>query len=259
MNAKWYIREKTSLKRSKTLKKDKFDGEIRLFPHFYFCFLNKSSIFANVRNKCKNIMLTVEKINLNYITFCNKLKKYNCYSEQMIDDLGEQLKNCSFSLNNDSGSAYQGSLIDIVLNHLCSIAYSINEVAFGTNSKFSSMRVNIDMLMRVLLLQHISKAEIFIDTRETWKINKGMLYEFNPNIKSALKLGERSLYLCQKYGISLTEEEYEAIRIIDKTDDDKIMFYMNPLCSIVKAANQFVATEMRQKYINNKQKETIEE
>ena len=204
-------------------------------------------------------MLTTEKINLNYITFCNKLKKYNCYSEQMINEIGEQLKDCSFSMNDDSGSAYQGSMIDIVLNHLCSVAYNINEVVFGPTGKFNSMRVNPDMLMRVLLLQHIAKAEMFVNTRDTWKVKKGMLYEFNTNLKASLKLGERSLYLCQKYGIELAEEEYEAIRIIDKSEDDKIMFYINPLCSIVKMANQFVAVEMRQKYINNKEKETIEE
>ena len=204
-------------------------------------------------------MLTPEKINLNYITFCNKLKKYNCYSEQMINEIGEQLKDCSFSMNDDSGSAYQGSMIDIVLNHLCSVAYNINEVVFGPTGKFNSMRVNPDMLMRVLLLQHIAKAEMFVNTRDTWKVKKGMLYEFNTNLKASLKLGERSLYLCQKYGIELAEEEYEAIRIIDKSEDDKIMLYINTLCSIVKMANQFVAVEMRQKYINNKEKETIEE
>ena len=204
-------------------------------------------------------MLTPEKINLNYITFCNKLKKYNCYSEQMINEIGGQLKDCSFSMNDDSGSAYQGSMIDIVLNHLCSVAYNINEVVFGPTGKFNSIRVNPDMLMRVLLLQDIAKAEMFVNTRDTWKVKKGILYEFNTNLKASLKLGERSLYLCQKYGIELAEEEYEAIRIIDKSEDDKIMFYINPLCSIVKMANQFVAVEMRQKYINNKEKETIEE
>lgn len=204
-------------------------------------------------------MLTTEKINFNYITFCNKLKKYNCYSEQMISEIGELLKDCSFSMNDDSGSAYQGSMIDIVLNHLCSIAYNINEIVFASNGKFNSMRVNPDMLMRVLLLQHIAKAEMFVNSRDTWKIKKGMLYEFNQSLKASLKLGERSLYLCQKYGIELAEEEYEAIRIIDKLDDDKLMFYISPLCSIVKMANQFVAVEMRQKYLNNKEKEIIEE
>ena len=204
-------------------------------------------------------MLTIEKIKLNYVTFCNKLKKYNCYSEEMINDLGEKLMNASFSMTAECGSAYQGSLIDVVLNHLCTIAYSINEIVYSDTGKFSHMRVNNDMLMRVLLLQHISKAELFVDTRETWKINKGILYEFNDELKTSMKLGERSLYLCQKYGISLSEEEYEAIRIIDKGDDDKANYFITPLASLVRMANHFVAIEMKEKYKKSVKKEEIEE
>lgn len=204
-------------------------------------------------------MLTTEKLNLNFITFCKKLEKYNCYSEQMINELGEEIKNCSFSLNEDTGSCYQGSMIDIVLNHLCSIAYNVNECVFGINGRFSEMKVNPDMLMRVLLLQHLAKAEMFVPQREQWKIKRGQYYDFNPDLKSSLKLGERSLYLCQKYGIEVSEEEFEAIRIIDKLDDDKINSFLTPLCSIVKMANQFVAVEMRQKYLNNKKQEETEE
>ncbi len=203
-------------------------------------------------------MLTVEKLNLNYLTFCKKLEKYNCYSEQMFNDIGEQIKNCSFSLNEESGSCYQGAMIDTVLNHLCSVAYNVNESVFGVNNRFSIMKVNMDMLMRVLLLQHIAKAELFIPTRDQWKIKKGQHYDFNGDIKTTLKLGERSLFLCQKYGITLSEEEFEAIRVIDKLDDDKINSYISPLCFIVKMANQFVAVEMRQKYINSKKIDTIE-
>lgn len=204
-------------------------------------------------------MLTTDKIILNFITFCKKLEKYNCYSEQMINELGEAIKNCSFSLNEDTGSCYQGSMIDIVLNHLCPIAYNVNECVFGINGRFSEMKVNPNMLMRVLLLQHLAKAEMFVPQREQWKIKRGQYYDFNPDLKSSLKLGERSLYLCQKYGIEVSEEEFEAIRIIDKLDDDKINSFLTPLCSIVKMANQFVAVEMRQKYLNNKKQEETEE
>lgn len=204
-------------------------------------------------------MLTSEKLNLNYITFCKKLEKYGCYSEQMINDIGENIKHCSFSLTEDSGSCYQGSMIDVVLNHLCSVAYNVNESVFSVNTQFSQMKVNTDMLMRVLLLQHIAKAELFVPSRDQWKIKKGQYYDFNSELKTTLKLGERSIFLCQKYGIELNEEEFEAMRIIDKLDDDKINSFMNPLCFIVKMANQFVAVEMRRNFIKNKKQEILEE
>ena len=32
-----------------------------------------------------------EKININYLKFIEYLQKYNCYSEQMMNDLGEKI------------------------------------------------------------------------------------------------------------------------------------------------------------------------
>lgn len=208
-------------------------------------------------------MISEEKINSNFILWIERLKKYNCYSEEMINEIGEKLKNASFSLSTSTGSAYNGSMIDTVLNHLCTIAYHINEDAFGINArqknKHNSLTVDSDMLMRVLLLQHISKCELFVAQDQQWKISKGYLYDFNSELKTSLKTGERSLYLCQKYGVKLTEEEYEAMRIIDKEEDFKNNSYMTPLCAIVKIANQLTAIETyRNNLIINKPKEKIE-
>lgn len=208
-------------------------------------------------------MITEEKINSNYVLWIERLKKYNCYSEEMINEIGYKIKNASFSLSTSTGSAYKGSMIDTVLNHLCTIAYHINEDAFGLNSKqknkHNSLKVNFDTLMRVLLLQHISKAELFIEQNEQWKINKGYLYDFNNELSTSLKTGERSIYLLQKYGVKLSEEEFEAMRIIDKEEDFKNNSYMTPLSAIVKIANQFTAIETyRNSTVNNKPKDTKE-
>lgn len=208
-------------------------------------------------------MITEEKINSNYILWIERLKKYNCYSDEMINEIGDKIKFASFSLGTTTGSAYSGSMIDTVLNHLCTIAYHINEDAFGFNTKQKDkhpfLKVNSDSLMRVLLLQHISKAELFVPQSEQWKINKGYPFEFNGELLSSLKTGERSIFLCQKYGVKLKEEEYEAMRIIDKEEDLKNNSYANPLSTIVRIANQFVAIETyRKSIVKNIQKETIE-
>lgn len=208
-------------------------------------------------------MISEEKINSNFVLWVERLKKYNCYSEEMINEIGGKLKNASFSLSTSTGSAYNGSMIDTVLNNLCTIAYHLNEDTFGINArqkyKHNSLRVDSDMLMRVLLLQHISKCELFAAQDQQWKISKGYLYDFNSELKTSLKTGERSIYLCQKYGIKLSEEEFEAMRIIDKEEDFKNNSYMTPLCAIVKIANQLTAIETyRNNLVNNKQKEKIE-
>ena len=72
-------------------------------------------------------MITEEKLNSNFVLWVERLKKYNCYSEEMINDIGDKLKRASFALSVNSGCAYDGSMIDTVLNHLCVIAYHINE------------------------------------------------------------------------------------------------------------------------------------
>ena len=202
-------------------------------------------------------MITEEKLNSNFVLWVERLKKYNCYSEEMINDIGDKLKRASFALSVNSGCAYDGSMIDTVLNHLCVIAYHINEDAFGINAKqrmkHGYLKVNPNILMRVLLLQHISKAEMFIRQAQQWKIKNSYTFDFNPNMATTLKCGERSIFLCQKYGIKLSEEEYEAIRIIDKDDENKKAdTYVNPLCQIVKIANQLTAIECHRQYENKK-------
>ena len=157
-------------------------------------------------------------------------------------------------MSDSSGASYQGSLLNVVLNNLCVIATHINEGGFGINGngkeKHPYLYVDKKSLMKVLLLQHISKAELFVPSKEQWKINKGMLYEFNSELATSLKLGERSIFLCMKYGIKLTEEEYDAMKVCDK-DEEKNNSFVTPLAELVKIANQLTAIETYQKYKNN--------
>lgn len=199
--------------------------------------------------------LTEEKRNLNFVLWTKKLKDYNCYSESLINELGEKLKNASFNMNEANGGCYEGSLIEVILNNLCTLGYHINELAFGLNDKCKRnhpfLNVNTEMIMRVLLLQHISKAEYFITQTENWKKNKGYLFDFNGELETQLKMGERSAFLCMKHGIQLSEIEFEAMTIVDK-DDKCFNSHQNQLVVLVKTINQLVAVELQRKYDYNK-------
>lgn len=190
--------------------------------------------------------LSEEIINKNYVTWTECLKNYDCLSDEMLEDIGEDIKNASWSLDVKNGAG-RGSMLRVVLKNLCTIAAHINDGAFGDNGKGGDkhqlLKVDRKSLMKVLLLQHISKAIIFTPTTEQWKKNKGMLYDFNNELSTTMKLGERSIFICMKYGIKLTEEEYEAMRIVDK-DEEKSYGFLNPLCEIVKIANQLTAIEV---------------
>lgn len=200
-------------------------------------------------------MYDEEKRNLNFVLWTKKLKDYNCYSESLINELGEKLKNASFNMNEANGGCYDGSLIEVILNNLCTLGYHINELAFGLNDKGKRnhpfLNVNTEMIMRVLLLQHISKAEYFIPQTENWKKNKGYLFDFNGELETQLKMGERSAFLCMKHGIQLSEIEFEAMTIVDK-DDKCFNSHQNQLVVLVKTINQLVAVELQRKYDYNK-------
>lgn len=183
-----------------------------------------------------------KEIEANFDKWVKRLQTYGCYSEEMINEYGELIKKATYGMNEDSGSAYNGSLLDIVLNKLCLYSFNIN------NTLSDTMKVNKDSLLKVLLLQHISKCEMFVPQTVEWLRKKGTLYEFNQDIKGQLKTGERSAYMCMKYGIPLTEEEYEAIRVIDKDNDDKSQYYASPLATIVRMTNMLVNADLRENY-----------
>jgi hypothetical protein len=180
----------------------------------------------------------------------------------MINDIGEKIKNAPFTLNENMGGAYQGAMIDVVLNHLCKIAIHINENAFKgfdeNKTQHINLFVNKNMLMRVLLLQHISKAEMFMTQTQQWKAKNGQFYEFSDTLNTKLKTGERSLFMCQKYGIELSEEEFEAMCIIDKTEENGDI-YSNSLSMLIKFVNKLTAIDIRNKQIKKNKKEEIEQ
>ena len=206
-------------------------------------------------------MLTEEKLNANYLKFINYLQKYNCYSEDMMKEIGEKIKVAPYSMERDMGGAYDGAMIDVTLNMLCKIGAQINNNAMGANGgekiAHPLLAVNNNMLMRVLLLINIAKAEMFTPNKSEWhRKNLGKMYEFVEN-KTKLKLGARSLYLCQKYGIKLEEEEFEAFLTIDNPDDSGERF-QSPLYTMVKATKMFTLVELRQKQLMNNKSETQE-
>ena len=102
------------------------------------------------------MFISEEKINKNYLLWTEYLKKYGCYSEELINDYGDAIRTGAFAMNENSGASYQGSLLNVVLNNLCVIATHINEGAFGVNSngkeKHPCLYVDKNSLMKVLSL-----------------------------------------------------------------------------------------------------------
>ena len=186
-------------------------------------------------------MLSVEKINENYVLFLKKLEGVGVDYANIVKYVGENnLKNATFAINSDMGMAYDGSLINIILRKVTKYAVLINQMLP------ENVKVNEESLVKVCLLHQISKAIMFEENDSTWeKTNRGLLYKYS-ELEGSLRCGERSAYICLSNGVQFTPEEYEAMRIMDKDSEDTYTkFYSSPIATIVKQANELAAMDMR--------------
>ena len=176
--------------------------------------------------------MTEAKLNEIYVSFVTELENAGVDTSKLIEFLGEEnIKNCPAGIEQSSGLAFPGALLLLMMT---SLRYARSIVASG-NNEFS---IDDKSLTKVVILHHIGKVQMYQENDDEWQRNKrGMLYKWVNN-ETILKAGERSLYITQKCGIELTEAEFEAMKINDKTDDDKFsMLHITPLSMIVKMAD----------------------
>ena len=59
-------------------------------------------------------------------------------------------------------------------------------------------------------------------------------------------MGARSILMSQNLGINFSNEEFEAMMILDRDDNDlQAKFYSNPLSIIIKQANELTFLQNR--------------
>ena len=155
-------------------------------------------------------------------------------------EFNKALMNASAFTLEDSGGAYEGSLIEHI-NRIAVLAFNIN------SSLYEDIRIPVETLVRVCYLHQISKVMLYKKNTVDWEIKKGKIFTFNENTPN-VKVNEYSLILCSKYGISLTEEEYEAILSVDKMDDNQTKYFGNMLGQILRSAIELSNNERRTRY-----------
>lgn len=155
---------------------------------------------------------------------------------RLFESIGEdELMKATYGMDKHCGMAYEGSLCASILE-LCDIASKVNET-------LGDKKVDVKSIYKVGLLSHISKALMFKKNTNEWEINnRGKLYVFNNELVAAMMTGERSLYLCNNAGIEFSEEEFEAMTVIDKANrsDNSILFGLTPLSQIIKVSYELL-------------------
>jgi hypothetical protein len=87
-------------------------------------------------------------------------------------------------------------------------------------------------IVKVAFLCQIGK--VFMFKMKEGGAQGGKMYDFNDEIVR-LHIGERSAWYATRYGVKLTEEEYQAIVNMDKDEDDKMAKYFSTtLTQIIK-------------------------
>lgn len=174
---------------------------------------------------------TKDKVMKNAKKYFSTGEKYGFMTEELQNFLGVDFVQAPASTRTDLHNAYEGGLIEHLLL-VTKYAININEILPETQ------QVELKSLIKVCCLHQIGKAKLYTPHTSDWHRNKGMLYEFNEDLVS-MRVGERSAYYATKFGVELTEDEFQAIINHDKTDDDKqAKWHSSMLGVVLRQANE---------------------
>lgn len=164
-------------------------------------------------------------------------------TDELMTFLGENFIKAPASTMKDLHNSFEGGLIDHLLR-VTKYAVSINENVLSEN-----LRLPKKDIIKVCFLHQIGKAHLYVPCTSEWhRTNQGKMYEFNDELVS-MRVGERSAYYALSNGVSLTEEEYQAIVNFDKDSTDKqAKYHTSIIGDILKMANELAIIEEKNLY-----------
>lgn len=182
-----------------------------------------------------------EKILKNKEKFNKTNETYNILSENLLEFLGEDLYSAPASNMDSMYNAFPGGLIDYILT-VTKYGINLNDILP------ESQRVDKKSIIRVCFLHQLGKVKLYKFCESEWhRKNQGKMYDFNEDLVS-MRVGERSAYYSLRYGVELSDEEYQSILNYDKTDDDKqSKWYGSTLSTILRLANELAIIECKKK------------
>ena len=182
----------------------------------------------------RNITLSEENFNKEWVTFWGNMQSVGLSGYWNEDGLKESLKTAPGALSIETGLAYPGALI-VHINLFSSIAERLAKMVCGTFP-----RITKEQLLKVCLIQHLSKIEMYEPNDNQWEIDKrGFAYKFTET-EGCLKFGERSALNALNLGIKLSPIEFEAICSLDKDGEEarNRKYVVDILTTIVRQANE---------------------
>jgi hypothetical protein len=158
--------------------------------------------------------LTPEEIEKNWNKFrslCEKLGDRSEVALKMVDSLGERLCLAPASAKRDYHSAFPGGLVDHSLRVLGN--------AMRLSQAFE-WKVSKDSLIIASLFHDLGKVgdherDYYVAQTDSWRVEKlGEEYTYNKDMQY-MTVPDRGIFLCQHFGLKLTQDELLAIKLND--------------------------------------------
>lgn len=159
-------------------------------------------------------------------------------AESIIEELGgdDAVMNATYANMENTGLAYDGSFTETVIA-LTVYAIKINDLLP------EEKQVSKESIAKVTLLSQIGKVLLFKPQTNDWRRkNLGEKYTYT-ELDGAIRVGERSILIAMNSGVKFTEFEFEAMRIMDKQNenaDNYSKYFSGTLSMVIKQANEMI-------------------
>lgn len=159
-------------------------------------------------------------------------------TESIIEELGgdDAVMNATYANTDNTGLAYDGSFTETVIA-LTVYAIKIN------NLLPEEKQVSKESIAKVALLSQIGKVLLFKPQTNDWRRkNLGENYTY-AELDGAIRVSERSILIAMNSGVKFTEFEFEAMRIMDKQNenaDNYSKYFSGTLSMVIKQANEMI-------------------
>lgn len=187
--------------------------------------------------------LSQEELDKNWNKLVELITKLGDRSESvthLVETLGERLYLCPASGKTDFHNSFSGGLLDHSLRVLGN-ALKLNST-FGWN-------LPKDSLIIASLFHDLGKIgdleqEYYLPQTDQWRRDKlGEMYMYNKNMQY-MTIPDRSIFLCQHFGVVLTLDEMLAIRLNDGfvVEENRQYCLKEPLLAHVIMTADYIST-----------------
>lgn len=165
--------------------------------------------------------LSIEQMADNLAKFYSLIDKYISGDRkdkllEMYKDIEETLATSPASTKISHHNAFAGGYLDHVIR-VTEAALVFEKVwdKFGQSKNYTTEELAFSALNHDLGKLGTNDEPVYIPNQSQWhRENQGLMFNYNPAI-THMRIAERSLFVLQKYGIQVSENEFLAIRLHD--------------------------------------------